>query len=142
MYDVIRFILMTRRIPRATSTDTLFPFTPLFRSGDVQRERPETPRRLRAKGSNQRSCPVRRCRPPQTNMIGKCLYVQRSVPYRPGETKRAFAPKEHKFEIERVKNMGYVHKLKMTPRRKYNRSGTRWVISRQQKTGGDNRRYL
>src|SRR3546814_5870362 len=80
---------MIRRPPRSTRTDTLFPYTTLFRSvgnlvwssyrgirrshsrdtrprtvpagpalgspGDVHRERPETHRRLRAMGSNQRS---------------------------------------------------------------------------------------
>src|SRR3546814_15853852 len=122
---------MIRRPPRATRSYTLFPYTTVFRSrgirrshsrdprprtapagpalgspGDVHRERPETHRRLRAMGSNQRSCPVRRCRPPKTNMIGKCLWVQRSVPYRPGETKREFAPKELKFAIFRLQKIG------------------------------------
>src|SRR3546814_14503585 len=34
-YDVIIFFLMILRPPRSTRTDTLFPYTTLFRSGEV-----------------------------------------------------------------------------------------------------------
>src|SRR3546814_19135704 len=36
------FFLMIRRPPRSTRTDTLFPYTPLFRSQDMREERWET----------------------------------------------------------------------------------------------------
>src|SRR3546814_9732213 len=37
MYDVLLFFLMIRRPPRSTRTDTLFPYTTLFRSSDGPR---------------------------------------------------------------------------------------------------------
>src|SRR3546814_16569871 len=42
------FVLMIRRPPRSTGTDTLFPYTPLFRSGPVPAI-PDEPRWSRAK---------------------------------------------------------------------------------------------
>src|SRR3546814_16275319 len=36
MYYIVFFFLMIRRPPRSTRTDTLFPYTTLFRSLDVQ----------------------------------------------------------------------------------------------------------
>src|SRR3546814_2832021 len=47
---------MIRRPPRSTRTDTLFPYTTLFRSPDASRDR--SPRATRA------ACPIRRCRCP------------------------------------------------------------------------------
>src|SRR3546814_16633911 len=37
---IVVFFLMIRRPPRSTRTDTLFPYTTLFRSDDVDRLRP------------------------------------------------------------------------------------------------------
>src|SRR3546814_2224721 len=48
MYDssfVIIFFLMVRRPPRSTRTDTLFPYTTLFRSAQAPRTEGRTPRR-------------------------------------------------------------------------------------------------
>src|SRR3546814_4117149 len=42
-YLVIFFFLMIRRPPRSTRTDTLFPYTTLFRSGDNSRDVIVTP---------------------------------------------------------------------------------------------------
>src|SRR3546814_13038608 len=42
------FFLMIRRPPRSTRTDTLFPYTTLFRSG-TGRRRPRPPRRRRGR---------------------------------------------------------------------------------------------
>src|SRR3546814_15860728 len=39
------FFLMIRRPPRSTRTDTLFPYTTLFRSRDGRRRAPRAPRR-------------------------------------------------------------------------------------------------
>src|SRR3546814_17383617 len=38
---ILFFFLMIRRPPRSTRTDTLFPYTTLFRSAQLQEERPQ-----------------------------------------------------------------------------------------------------
>src|SRR3546814_19839379 len=40
MYILVFFFLMRRRPPRSTRTDTLFPYTTLFRSGRPHRRQP------------------------------------------------------------------------------------------------------
>src|SRR3546814_14602283 len=47
---LLLFFLMIRRPPRSTRTDTLFPYTTLFRSGRASR-RGDHPRALSAQGS-------------------------------------------------------------------------------------------
>src|SRR3546814_14290600 len=46
MYVVLFFFLMIRRPPRSTRTDTLFPYTTLFRSDMLQRLLLELPHRV------------------------------------------------------------------------------------------------
>src|SRR3546814_14854612 len=52
MYNVLFFFLMIRRPPRSTRTDTLFPYTTLFRSerrvGRIEHEPRLVPRRVGA----------------------------------------------------------------------------------------------
>src|SRR3546814_12415870 len=55
---IIFFFLMIRRPPRSTRTDTLFPYTTLFRSGQ---------RRLRARGGGHRALQDR----PASPALGK-----------------------------------------------------------------------
>src|SRR3546814_20621832 len=52
------FFLMIRRPPRSTRTDTLFPYTTLFRSLCPRRRRPGS---RAAHGSPRRSTPPNRC---------------------------------------------------------------------------------
>src|SRR3546814_4654432 len=49
------FFLMIRRPPRSTRTDTLFPYTTLFRSGHQRTRRPPARRHRRIPGSGWRS---------------------------------------------------------------------------------------
>src|SRR3546814_1193681 len=59
------FFLMIRRPPRSTRTDTLFPYTTLFRSGDARRDRlPEARHRYRRRpgGLRRRARPFRKAR--------------------------------------------------------------------------------
>src|SRR3546814_16284964 len=53
------FFLMIRRPPRSTRTDTLFPYTTLFRSA-ARRRRSRHPRRLDGEGRQAAGQPVRR----------------------------------------------------------------------------------
>src|SRR3546814_9097563 len=55
MCYIIFFFLMIRRPPRSTRTDTLFPYTTLFRS--VRAPRPDYDRFLVHQGSSKCSCP-------------------------------------------------------------------------------------
>src|SRR3546814_2069098 len=57
---MVFLFLMIRRPPRSTRTDTLFPYTTLFRSPSA-RSAPRASRRSGFAGAN-RSCPVRRPR--------------------------------------------------------------------------------
>src|SRR3546814_5480928 len=60
IYSVV-FFLMIRRPPRSTRTDTLFPYTTLFRSRDVSRDDRLFPSRCRA--HRRRASRVDRSRP-------------------------------------------------------------------------------
>src|SRR3546814_5701293 len=62
------FFLMIRRPPRSTRTDTLFPYTTLFRSPPARRRR-RPPRRWSAPRSSRR--PNRRRRGPLLNVAAK-----------------------------------------------------------------------
>src|SRR3546814_15373859 len=64
------FFLMIRRPPRSTRTDTLFPYTTLFRSLDL-RERHQG-RALLAK-ARQRALGVLKCRKHCLSIVGNCL---------------------------------------------------------------------
>src|SRR3546814_17500125 len=48
---LVVFFLMIRRPPRSTRTDTLFPYTTLFRSGTI----PPTPNRMEQEGEDARA---------------------------------------------------------------------------------------
>src|SRR3546814_11166469 len=50
MYGVL-FLLMIRHLPRSTSTDTLFPYTTLFRARRTSPPRPPVGNRVRHLGS-------------------------------------------------------------------------------------------
>src|SRR6056297_3816953 len=51
------FFLMIRRPPRSTRTDTLFPYTTLFRSGDPEKPSDRRLRRLRRRQKHPRARP-------------------------------------------------------------------------------------
>src|SRR3546814_13512975 len=55
-YNVMFLLLMIRRPPRSTRTDTLFPYTTLFRSSRSWRRR-RTPRSLRRDRHRRRTSP-------------------------------------------------------------------------------------
>src|SRR3546814_12590843 len=56
IYEIIFFFLMIRRPPRSTRTDTLFPYTTLFRSRLLQRG--SASERIRRRGQDRRDRPV------------------------------------------------------------------------------------
>src|SRR3546814_19863544 len=69
MYFYVFFFLMIRRPPRATRTDTLFPYTTLFRSLRRHRRRPcqrsaRSPARVARDRPRRRLCRLRLLRPP------------------------------------------------------------------------------
>src|SRR3546814_19653827 len=59
-YFLIFFLLRIRRPPRSTRTDTLFPYTTLFRSVDLSRRRPAQLRGGRRRGADPARCPAAR----------------------------------------------------------------------------------
>src|SRR3546814_12824435 len=61
MKYVLFFLLMIRRPPRSTRTDTLFPYTTLFRSPDRSLH-PDHRRRAVAAAARQREAELRRAR--------------------------------------------------------------------------------
>src|SRR3546814_11276444 len=74
---VLFFVLMIRRPPRSTRTDTLFPYTTLFRSRPERAARqpwtPNPPRTGQYGGGNRRFGPDPRLQPPadETRSIGQ-----------------------------------------------------------------------
>src|SRR3546814_13956086 len=64
------FFLMVRLPPRSTRTDTLFPYTTLFRSRGVRRLRPHRLARARAGERHARRAPEVRRREPRRPLHG------------------------------------------------------------------------
>src|SRR3546814_2020966 len=72
------FVLMIRRPPRSTRTDTLFPYTTLFRSRKCARSAPFQRRRSRARRASSRSCAfslrtIRFMHQPDENILERAL---------------------------------------------------------------------
>src|SRR3546814_1510464 len=89
---------MIRRPPRSTRTDTLFPYTTLFRSGSPGRKESSTPRNSRAAGHHVAVCrsqrPVRPAR----------LISATSSPPRERTTHRS---EEHTSELQSLMRISY-----------------------------------
>src|SRR3546814_4364898 len=102
---VVLFVLMIRRPPRSTRTDTLFPSTTLFRSGAFARgplrasRRPPRPREAR-----------RRRRAPAH---GRCGAARRPAPWRgsavggPASARRRGRSEEHTSELQSLMRISY-----------------------------------
>src|SRR3546814_19065995 len=88
------FFLMIRRPPRSTRTDTLFPYTTLFRSNgqkaNGQRKNPN--------GQSQRNG-----QPAKTNGNGKNRHQQRSDSVKPGNGRS----EEHTSELQSLMRISY-----------------------------------
>src|SRR3546814_3164382 len=84
------FFLMRRRPPRSTRTDTLFPYTTLFRSGESRRACFET--RLQALGGA-----------PQHEVF---LRSAKGLPH-PEEHGRAVRSEEHTSELQSLMRISY-----------------------------------
>src|SRR3546814_5337139 len=56
MFDVLLFVLMIRRPPRSTRTDTLFPYTTLFRSALRYVHLPDQAKRSSQTSRSSRNC--------------------------------------------------------------------------------------
>src|SRR3546814_1656373 len=90
------FFLMTRRPPRSTRTDTLFPYTTLFRSGGHLRE---AARQCRGQGLS-RPCPPPR--PPHGGGRRSALHGED----RPHRHRRARS-EEHTSELQSLMRTSY-----------------------------------
>src|SRR3546814_2079037 len=90
------FFLMIRRPPRSTRTDTLFPYTTLFRSRDypVRQTHPGT--RLQPRGDQRTSPPLR----------WRTGRLRRSAETRPEEDRRARS-EEHTSELQSLMRISY-----------------------------------
>src|SRR3546814_2345476 len=105
------FFLMIRRPPRSTRTDTLFPYTTLFRSTGKTDER--WPQRLRAARLRRRSpCPSASRRSPARSGPARAAGSRRSTP-----TSRS---EEHTSELQSLLRISYaVFCLKKQNRQRY-----------------------
>src|SRR3546814_12443392 len=99
------FLLMIRRPPRSTRTDTLFPYTTLFRSARRRRDRAWRPRR----GDH----PVR---PPPAAHIARARGRRDPRPCGGGAARRS---EEHTSELQSLMRISYaVFCLKKTKKHK------------------------
>src|SRR3546814_14794577 len=88
---------MIRRPPRSTRTDTLFPYTPLFRSGRqrlVARCRPLAPHGLLPGGVGEEEVQVLERRTLVADLMGREAGAGHRTPPLPGEATLAAAPRE------------------------------------------------
>src|SRR3546814_12150775 len=94
------FFLIIRRPPRSTRTDTLFPYTTLFRSHQAQRAAPEAARAARSLGRDEFSFDFRR----------HCERSEASSSHRHGTTRAGdcFArSEEHTSELQSLMRISY-----------------------------------
>src|SRR3546814_6676075 len=91
LYLVLVFFLMIRRPPRSTRTDTLFPYTTLFRS---QHRRPSPRRRSTASSAITpcSSAASRSCSPAPPNRARRSRSASRAQPSPPPPIGRAASP--------------------------------------------------
>src|SRR3546814_8555780 len=90
--SIICFLLMIRRPPRSTRTDTLFPYTTLFRSRDADHSR----RRHRARSGAARRCDHAGTEPPPPDQ------GSRRAPHRPRG-----GSEEHTSELQSLMRISY-----------------------------------
>src|SRR3546814_14973717 len=103
-YFYFFFFLMLRRPPRATRTDTLFPYTTLFRSPRAHRStRPPGRRRRRARPA------ARHHRRLQAGRRGRSTRAERSdrPRPRPWRTRRPPRSEEHTSELQSLMRISY-----------------------------------
>src|SRR3546814_10311027 len=97
--DCLFFFLMIRRPPRSTRTDTLFPYTTLFRSD------PGPPRRVH--GRTRQGAPadaLDRIRQPQTDRAKHTRHPQRGSGCQTGVRTRS---EEHTSELQSLMRISY-----------------------------------
>src|SRR3546814_6995942 len=86
------FFLMIRRPPRSTRTDTLFPYTTLFRSGILATQPNSQPPFIRSTGDIKRWGDVR------SGIITQCIVVK---------GKRVSRSEEHTSELQSLMRISY-----------------------------------
>src|SRR3546814_11765471 len=92
--DVVFFFLMIRRPPRSTRTDTLFPYTTLFRSGRRGGQCPP-PGRWGASAGQRRG------------LVGSPEGMDHRRPHRAGRRCRRSRSEEHTSELQSLMRISY-----------------------------------
>src|SRR3546814_11416758 len=99
--DHLLFFLMIRRPPISTRTDTLFPYTTLFRS-----DRHGRPRAQRTEAADPRHLRARRARP--ADIIGDVVRLcPRRAAQRRSGVRHAFRSEEHTSELQSLMRISY-----------------------------------
>src|SRR3546814_4130186 len=93
---------MIRRPPRSTRTDTLFPYTTLFRSDDDERVRAR--RRAKARAGDRAGFACCHGRPGRPDPDAAQLAGQRDQVYRAGRDNRS---EEHTSELQSLMRISY-----------------------------------
>src|SRR3546814_4593027 len=112
------FFLMIRRPPRSTRTDTLFPYTTLFRSRLTLTDRPTIPRKS---GSSPRMSPPARASASEKSFTGRARVVVRAW--------RVLRSEEHTSELQSLMRISYaVFCLKQKIKKKHHTRETYTLI--------------
>src|SRR3546814_8450857 len=126
------FFLMIRRPPRSTRTDTLFPYTTLFRSVNID------PTLVQNFGVRTAQAEIGVLEP-ETNVTGTLAYNAREVaivqPRASGFVQRTYRSEEHTSELQSLMRISYaVFRLNKTDLRQINEPPTRRLknLRRQQ----------
>src|SRR3546814_21054576 len=94
--SLLIFCLMIRRPPRSTRTDTLFPYTTLFRSSHTQ-----------APGDPGRQATGRACVVSNLNAVLRVVLANLAISVVPVEIVQAYRSEEHTSELQSLMRISY-----------------------------------